>query len=369
MIATMPAMASPPITARRRLALFCCAMRTAAARAAAFSRWRWRLSLGTAGTVVAGRYGRVFGLVRDTTAGTLLRCPSSSRSSEAPRSPIPSASAPWPTTSPGPAGAGDEVVVVVSAMGKETDELLHLADQVSATRPGREMDMLITAGERKAIALLCMALHDIGVPRRRRSPAARPASSPTPPTPTPRSSRCASTASARRSPPAGCPSWAGPRACRPTTTSPSSAGAARTRRRWRWPGALGAESSASSTPTCRGCSPPIRGSCPSARRLATGQLRRDARDVRERLPEAGDARRSSSPAPTACASTSVRASRGSRARWIHQEDDDRWSRPSSRRSSHDTAEAKVTVTRRARPSRRGRLGCSAPWPTATSTST
>src|SRR6476659_10249493 len=58
---------------------------------------------------------------------------------------------------------GDDVVVVVSAMGKETDELLHLAGQVSKTRPGREMDMLITAGERKATALLCMALHDLGV--------------------------------------------------------------------------------------------------------------------------------------------------------------------------------------------------------------
>src|SRR5579859_620118 len=48
-------------------------------------------------------------------------------------------------------------------MGKETEDLLHLASQVSATRPGREMDMLITAGERKAMALLCMALHDLGV--------------------------------------------------------------------------------------------------------------------------------------------------------------------------------------------------------------
>ena len=59
---------------------------------------------------------------------------------------------------------GDQVVAVVSAMGKETDELLHLAEQVSTTRPGREMDMLITAGERKATALVCMALHDLGVP-------------------------------------------------------------------------------------------------------------------------------------------------------------------------------------------------------------
>ncbi|MGZ4681026.1 MAG: aspartate kinase [Acidimicrobiales bacterium] len=58
---------------------------------------------------------------------------------------------------------GNEVVVVISAMGKETDDLLRLATEVSNTRPGREMDMLITAGERKATALLCMALHDMGV--------------------------------------------------------------------------------------------------------------------------------------------------------------------------------------------------------------
>jgi aspartate kinase len=59
---------------------------------------------------------------------------------------------------------GDDVVVVVSAMGKETDELIRLAGEVSKVKPGREMDMLITAGERKATALLCMALHDVGVP-------------------------------------------------------------------------------------------------------------------------------------------------------------------------------------------------------------
>src|SRR6516165_10517860 len=58
---------------------------------------------------------------------------------------------------------GEQVVVVVSAMGRETDDLIHLATQVSETRPGRELDMLITAGERKATALLCMALHDLGV--------------------------------------------------------------------------------------------------------------------------------------------------------------------------------------------------------------
>jgi len=55
-----------------------------------------------------------------------------------------------------------DVVVVVSAMGKETDDLIHLASQVSKNPPGREMDMLITAGERKATALVVMALEELG---------------------------------------------------------------------------------------------------------------------------------------------------------------------------------------------------------------
>ena len=59
---------------------------------------------------------------------------------------------------------GDQVAMVVSAMGKETDDLLHIASQISKRPDGREMDMLITAGERKAIALMCMALNEMGVP-------------------------------------------------------------------------------------------------------------------------------------------------------------------------------------------------------------
>ncbi len=59
---------------------------------------------------------------------------------------------------------GDDVVLVVSAMGKETDGLLRLASEVNGDPPGREMDMLITAGERKSIALMCMALDAAGVP-------------------------------------------------------------------------------------------------------------------------------------------------------------------------------------------------------------
>ncbi|HEY4333384.1 MAG TPA: aspartate kinase [Ilumatobacteraceae bacterium] len=58
---------------------------------------------------------------------------------------------------------GNDVVVVVSAMGKTTDNLIALATQVSNTRPGREMDMLLTTGERMSAALVCMALNDLGV--------------------------------------------------------------------------------------------------------------------------------------------------------------------------------------------------------------
>jgi aspartate kinase len=58
---------------------------------------------------------------------------------------------------------GHEVVVVVSAMGKTTDELLKLARDVSSSPPGRELDMLQTAGERISMALLCMAIWDKGM--------------------------------------------------------------------------------------------------------------------------------------------------------------------------------------------------------------
>jgi aspartate kinase len=58
--------------------------------------------------------------------------------------------------------AGNDVVVVVSAMGDTTDELLDLAQQVSPLPPGREMDMLLTAGERISMALLAMAIANLG---------------------------------------------------------------------------------------------------------------------------------------------------------------------------------------------------------------
>ncbi len=58
---------------------------------------------------------------------------------------------------------GSEVVVVVSAMGRSTDDLLRLASEVSTSQPPRELDMLLTAGERISMALVCMALSGLGV--------------------------------------------------------------------------------------------------------------------------------------------------------------------------------------------------------------
>jgi aspartate kinase len=58
--------------------------------------------------------------------------------------------------------AGHDVAVVVSAMGDSTDELIDLANQVSPMPPGRELDMLLTAGERISMALLAIAIASLG---------------------------------------------------------------------------------------------------------------------------------------------------------------------------------------------------------------
>jgi aspartate kinase len=62
--------------------------------------------------------------------------------------------------------AGDQVVVAVSAMGDSTDELIDLANQVSPQPPARELDMLLTAGERISMALLAMAIASLGMEAR-----------------------------------------------------------------------------------------------------------------------------------------------------------------------------------------------------------
>ena len=60
------------------------------------------------------------------------------------------------------AAAGNQVCVVVSAMGDTTDRLLDLAREVSADPYPREQDMLLTAGERISVALVSMAINDLG---------------------------------------------------------------------------------------------------------------------------------------------------------------------------------------------------------------
>ena len=59
---------------------------------------------------------------------------------------------------------GHDLVIVVSAMGHTTDELTSLAKAISSNPPQREMDMLLATGEQVSIALLSMALHELGVP-------------------------------------------------------------------------------------------------------------------------------------------------------------------------------------------------------------
>ncbi|MCR5797762.1 MAG: aspartate kinase [Eubacterium sp.] len=59
---------------------------------------------------------------------------------------------------------GNDVVVVLSAMGKQTDVLLDMAKDINPNAPKRELDMLLTTGEQTSVALMAMAMHSLGVP-------------------------------------------------------------------------------------------------------------------------------------------------------------------------------------------------------------
>jgi len=59
---------------------------------------------------------------------------------------------------------GDDLVIVVSAMGHQTDELTKLASEITVNPPHREMDMLLSTGEQVSISLLTMALNELGTP-------------------------------------------------------------------------------------------------------------------------------------------------------------------------------------------------------------
>ena len=62
--------------------------------------------------------------------------------------------------------AGHQVVVVVSAMGDTTDELLDLSEKINVDPPAREMDILLSAGERISMSLLAMGIHSLGATAR-----------------------------------------------------------------------------------------------------------------------------------------------------------------------------------------------------------
>src|SRR4030065_472102 len=59
--------------------------------------------------------------------------------------------------------AGHDVAVAVSAMGKTTDSLIESAKNLSSDPPSREIDMLLSTGERISMSLLCIALNDLGI--------------------------------------------------------------------------------------------------------------------------------------------------------------------------------------------------------------
>lgn len=58
---------------------------------------------------------------------------------------------------------GNKVVVIVSAMSGETDKLIKLSNQISQNPDGREMDLLLSAGERTSAALTAIAINELGV--------------------------------------------------------------------------------------------------------------------------------------------------------------------------------------------------------------
>ena len=170
---------------------------------------------------------------------------------------------------------GHRVVGVLSAMGHTTDELLELARQISSTPHPRELDMLVSVGERISCALAAMVIHDLGHEAISFT-ARRPGSSPTRCTGRQRSSRFAPGGSTRRSTTGGSCSSPASRASPRPTRSPRSDAAAPTRQpspsRRRW-----GHSTARSTRTCAASTPPTHGSSRSAS-AAARQLRRDARD-------------------------------------------------------------------------------------------
>ena len=171
---------------------------------------------------------------------------------------------------------GNQVVMVVSAMGHNTDMLVDLAKQITDEPPAREMDMLLSTGEQVSVALMAMAIHSLGheaisltgaqIGIKHRQHAHQ---GPHP-------------VDLDRAHAAGC--WTRARSSsRPAfrgstriSTSRRSAAAAATRRPWRWRPCW-RPTPAKSTPTSTASTRPIRGWCPRPATIEPRQLRRDAR--------------------------------------------------------------------------------------------
>ena len=156
--------------------------------------------------------------------------------------------------------AGHDVVVAVSAMGDTTDELLDLANQVAPIPAPRELDMLLSSGERISMALLAMAIHSMGFEARSFTGSQAGMITDCRRTAPPASSTSPRSACARRSTRARSSSSPGSRASTATrATSRRSAAAAPTRRPSRSP-RRSTPTCARSTATSTASSPPTRAS-------------------------------------------------------------------------------------------------------------
>ena len=232
--------------------------------------------------------------------------------------------------------------MVVSAMGKTTDELVRLAEDVSSVMPARELDMLLT---RRRAHHDVVAVHGARRARRRgrrRSPAARPGSSPTRRTPRPRSSRSGRPGSPRRSPRGVVPVVAGFQGVSTTRDITTLGRGGSDTTAVALAAALAADGCEIYTDVSGVFTADPR-VVPEARRLARVVVRGDARDRRHRRPRARPPVGRVRPQPQRPAPRPLRASPGSRARGSTEED------PSMEQAivsavTDDVSEAKVTVT-------------------------
>ena len=176
--------------------------------------------------------------------------------------------------------AGNDLVVIVSAMGDTTDELLGLAAAITDEPDARELDVLLATGEHQSATLVSMALHALGRPGHQPDrPAGRDHHGrPLRPGPDRRHRASPGPCRARGRQGRHRGRLPGPErvGAAATTRSRRSVAAAATPPRWRWPPAC-RRPAARSSPTSAASTPPTRASSSRARQLPRDQLRGDAR--------------------------------------------------------------------------------------------